>query len=154
MKDELADLSAEQQLRVARCINRVPFHTLRSGGNDYPVGLESVHIERFMSGVLEFSIKYLRWDDAFSRHVLSGKVKAVYGERPWFLKATPAGIFPPYLVFAEVRSSKAIGQKIDDFSSLIVVWFMDELPGSLLAELTEQIQGIDWGKWAKDVPCD
>jgi hypothetical protein len=117
--------------------------TTASGRKIY---LEQLHIRTSWLGFLEGSPAGVR-SEVLRR--LPDHVKRTFGDTGLFLREPSAGSLPAFTFLAGLASYAPVKPGFDR-SALVVVWFGDALPDNLPAELTRQIEGIEWEKYARD----
>jgi hypothetical protein len=121
---------------------RTQSFTTASGRKVY---FEQLHIRRSSLCFLAGSAETIR-SEVLRR--LPDEAECKFGQSGLLLREPPAGRLPIFTFLAELDGSPI--KPGFDCSSLVVVWFADALPDSLSAELTRQIEGIEWEKYARD----
>ena len=152
MDFKFADLSDKEKWRVGKHTLGTTFFTFKSARHEYNIFFASTYIRRTTYGASEFSIEALQWNGLLLDSDWIGKrVKSVYPDLAWTLREPSPGIVPPYLIFAEVRSYTPIHATDPEYgSALVLVWFSDDVPGDIPAELAKLMQGVDWEQCAMD----
>ncbi len=116
----------------------------------FAVKLEQIEIELSLLSYLEGEPLYIR------EKILNEDIPRRFENRNCGLlvKVPPQGQLPEYAFFMHLISSKLVSQEpYMDYSSLVMVWFQDELPVNLPQALQDQIGEVDWATHAKDVMC-
>ena len=116
----------------------------------YAVKFEQIEIEVSLLGYLEGDPLYIR------EKILNEDIPRRFKNQTsgLILKVPPPGQLPEYAFFVHLISSKLVSQEpYMDYSSLVMVWFQDELPVNLPEALQSQIGEVDWATHAKDVMC-
>jgi hypothetical protein len=110
------------------------------------VVFEQLHIRTSTLDFLGGSPERIR-SEVLSR--LPDEIAHTYGQTGLLVREPAAGSLPTYTFVVHLYSYTPVKPGAD-CSSLVVVWFANDLPDSLSAELAAQLQGVEWERYAED----
>jgi hypothetical protein len=116
----------------------------------YAVKFEQIEIELSLLGYLEGDPLYIR------EKILNEDIPRRFKDQTsgLIIKVPPPGQLPEYVIILHLISNQLVSEEpYMDYSSLVMVWFQDQLPVNLPLALQGQIGEVDWKAHAKDVMC-
>ena len=81
---------------------------------------------------------------------LPEEVAKSFGTKALLLREPPVGKLPVYTFYLHLVSDPIKPGPDSHYSDLVIVWFANDLPKDLPAEINAQLKGVRWDKLAQD----